>query len=598
MLQYDFVTHPEKLAGIADEVVRAPVVGLDIESTSLDPSRGKMRLLQLLVPGEENEGRGRIYVVDLFETKGLGPIEAALRDTKAIFVVHNAKFEQKWFWWHCRLRLWPVFCTFRASALIYNGKKGLRHDLDSVVARELGEHPVNVGQGSSDWSGVLTPKQRDYAAEDVLRLARLREVLKAKLTEYGLLTAALVEFGVILAEGRTELNGLPLNREKWLALAEANGVERARMREELLDLFPHPKGQLGLPGMSAGWNVDSPAQMLESLRKLGLKVQTTNAIELAQHAKRSKEVRKLLAYRHVAQLVKTYGYTFLRHMDEDGRIRPEYYGLLVTGRYSANKSMQQIPRGADFRACFEVPEGRRLVGSDYSGIEMRLCAEISGDEAMTRVFTEGQDIHRATAAIVAGIPQDKVTKDQRQKAKPCNFGYIYGMMPDKFVLYAMANYGVVVSAAEAKRAREKYFEQYAGVARWHKRVLRDGQREGCSRTLSGRIRYLDPTEAHNEYFNTPVQGTGADALKTSLAIVQDRIDQRYGVTPAGNLDGPVQIVHHVHDEIILEADDDAGVVAEVEQLLHDGMKKGMEKFVRRVPVVVEPSNGRSWAEVH
>lgn len=598
MLQYDFVTDPERLAGIAGEVVRAPVVGLDIETTSLDPSRGSIRLLQLLVPGEENEGRGRIYVVDLFETKGLGSIEAALRDTKAIFVLHNVKFEQKWFWWHYRLRLWPVFCTFRASALIYNGKKGLRHDLDSVIIRELEEHPQHVGQGGSDWSGRLTQRQRDYAAEDVLRLARLREVLKSKLTRYGLLTAALVEFGVILAEGRTELNGFALNQDKWLALAEANEVERTRMREGLLDILPHPKGQLGLPGMSAGWNVDSPAQVLESLRKLGVKVETTNAIELAQHAKKWRAVRKLLGYRHVAQLVKTYGRKFLRHVDEDGRIRPEYYGLLVTGRYSANKSMQQIPRGPDFRACFEVPEGRRLIGADYSGVEMRMCAEISKDEELTRVFVDGEDVHRATASIVAGVPLESVTKDQRQKAKPCNFGYIFGMMPDKFVLYAMANYGVVVSLAEAKRSRAKYFERYSGVARWHKRMLRDGPREGFSRTLSGRIRYLDPTEAHNEFLNTPIQGSCADALKTSLAIVQDRIDRRYGVTPAGNLDGPVRLVHHVHDEIILEADDDADMVAEVERLLHDGMKEGLEHFMKRVPVVVEPSDGRSWASVH
>jgi hypothetical protein len=195
--------------------------------------------------------------------------------TKRIFVIHNAKFEQKWLWWHYRLRLWPIFCTFRSSAIIYNGKKGLRHDLNSVITRELNEFPRTSDQSDSNWGGVLTQEQKDYAAEDVLRLIRLRLTLRAKLAEYGLLTTALVEFGVVLAECRTELNGLPVHGGRWRALAEANEVERARLREELLFELPHPTGQLALPGMGAGWNVDSPQQMLASLKRLGLKVENT-----------------------------------------------------------------------------------------------------------------------------------------------------------------------------------------------------------------------------------------------------------------------------------------------------------------------------------
>lgn len=501
MLDYDFITRADDLGRIATDVLQADVLGLDIETTALDPRYGDIRLVQLVVPGVENNGNGRIYVIDLFETKTLGPVLAAMRETKAIFVIHNAKFEQKWFWWKFRFRIWPVFCTFRASAITYNGKKGIRHDLDSVITRELGEHPVNVGQGASNWSGALNQAQRDYAAEDVLRLLRLRVELKKKLTEYGLLTTALVEFGVVFAEGRTELNGFALNREKWAALAETNMEARAKAREELLYKLPHPRDQLALPGMGGNWNIDSPQQMLASLKKLGLDIDQTPEIVLAQHASRHPLVKTVLDYRHIAQRVKTFGMTFLRHLDADQRIHPEYFGLLVTGRYSANKSMQQIPRGKEFRACFEPPEGRRLVGADYSGIEMRLCAEISGDPTLTQVFVRGEDAHRATAAVIMDVEPDLVTKDQRQNAKPVNFGFIYGMMPEKFVLYAMANYGVIVTLSQAKKYRERYFERYKGVEQWHRRVLRDGQRNGFARTLCGRIRYLDPNEAFNEFYN-------------------------------------------------------------------------------------------------
>lgn len=598
MLDYDFITRADDLDRVAQDVAQADVLGLDIETTSLDPRFGDIRLVQLIVPGVENDGSGRIYVIDLFQTKTLGPVLSAMRETSAIFVIHNAKFEQKWLWWKFRFRMWPVFCTFRSSAITYNGKKGIRHDLDSVIIRELSEHPVNVGQGKSNWGGTLTQLQKDYAAEDVLRLLRLRVVLKDKLAEYGLLTTALVEFGVAFAECRTELNGFALNREKWTALAKDNTAARFKSREELLFELPHPKDQLALPGMGSGWNVDSPQQMLASLQRLGLKIENTPEIVLAQHAGKYPLVKKVLDYRHIAQRVKTFGMKFLRHLDEDDRVHTEYFGLLVTGRYSANKSMHQIPRALEFRECFEAPEWRRLVGADYSGIEMRLCAEISGDPALTQVFINGEDAHRATAAVIMDMDPDKVSKSQRQNAKPVNFGFIYGMMPDKLILYAMSNYGVALTPYQAKTYRKRYFERYQGVERWHHRVLRDGQRNGFARTLCGRIRYLDPHEAHNEYFNTPVQGSGADALKTALAIVQDAIDKRFGVTPAETPDGPVAIVHHVHDEIILETDDDHEMIAESESLLSEGMIEGMKKFVHHVPVVVDASNGRSWAEIH
>lgn len=595
-MDYTFITRADDLPSVAEAVSKAEVIGIDIETTSLDPRFGEIRLFQLIVPGSENNGAGRITVIDLFETKGLGPVLPALRETKAIFSIHNAKFEQKWLWWHYRLRLWPIFCTFRSSAILYNGKKGLRHDLNSVITRELNEFPRTSDQSDSNWGGVLTQEQKDYSAEDVLRLLRLRQVLRAKLAEYGLLTTALVEFGVVLAEARTELNGFPVHGGRWRALAEANETERARLREELLYELPHPTGQMALPGMGAGWNIDSPQQMLASLKRLGLKIENTPEIVLAQQAAKFPLVRKVLEYRGVAQRVKTYGAHFLRHADRDGRIHADYFGLLATGRYSANKSLQQIPRERAFRACFAPREGRLFVLADYSGIEMCLCAEISGDPALTKVFVDGLDAHKATAAVIMEIALDQVTKAQRQNAKPVNFGFIYGMMPDKFVLYAMANYGVIVTPTEAKRYRNRYFERYAGVALWHKRALRDGERCGFARTLSGRIRYLDPHEAHNEFFNTPVQGSGADALKTSLAIVQDRIDTTFGVSPAETPDGPVQIAHHVHDEIILETDDDPDTVVVSEKLLHDGMKEGMEKFMKRVPTKVDPSHGSSWAD--
>jgi DNA polymerase-1 len=596
-LDYEYITRAADLGRIANEITRAKAIAVDIETTALDPHDGKIRLFQLALG---DPLRPNVYVIDLFQTGGLGPLLDAMRESSAVFVIHNAKFEQKWFWWFFRFQFWPVFCTYRSSAIIYNGKKELKHDLDSVIVRELQEHPENTGQGGSDWSRPnLDKDQIDYAAEDVVRLLRLYPALRRKLADYGLLQTALIEFGVVLPECRTELNGFRLDRDKWLALADENLRNSRRLRDELLYELPHPTGQLGLPGFSPGWNLGSPKQVLASLKRIpGLgKLEDTKEMTLAMKASRHKVIKKILEWRGYNQRVKTFGPNYLRWIRPGtGRIHTEYFAMLAAGRYSSSKpNLQQVPRDSDFRDCFTCPEGRKLILADYAGIEMRLVAEISGDPALIEIFVEGLDAHRMTASVIMEVAVDQVTKAQRQNAKPVNFGFIYGMMPAKFVLYAQANYGVSLSLKESERYHKRYFERYRGVRAWHRKVINDGMRSRMSRTLSGRVRWLDE-KAFNEYYNTPVQGSGADALKTSMRLVQDRIDKTFGISAPMTMDGPVAMCHHVHDEIILESDDDKEMEAEASKQLHDGMHEGMSRFLQKVPVVVEPSSGNSWSE--
>jgi len=502
-VRYEYVTDASALGAVANRVEQAKLIGFDIETTSLNPRDGKIRLVQLAMGDPADPD---IYVIDLWQTEGLGPVLDAMRATKALFIIHNAKFEQKWFWWFHRFEFWPVFCTFRASAILYNGRRELRHNLDSVIVRELQEQPSNVGQGGSDWTRPnLGSEQLDYAAEDVLRLMRLYKALRQKLVQYGLLKCALIEFGVILPECRTELNGFHLAKDKWLALAEANLLNSKRLKEELLAELPHPMGQMALPGMTPGWNLGSPKQMLGSLHRIrGLhELEDTKEITLAMEAGRFPIIKKILEWRGYNQRVKTFGPNYLRWVRSDtGRIHTEYYALLAAGRYSSSKpNLQQIPRDADYRDCFTAPPGRVLILADYSGIEMRIVAEISNDPELIKVFTSGDDAHYATAAIILEKPVSEVTKAERQFAKPVNFGLIYGMMPAKLVLYAQSGYGVAMSLGQAERYHKRYFDRFRGVARWHNKVSRDGRRQGISRTLSGRLRWLDPQKSWNEFKN-------------------------------------------------------------------------------------------------
>jgi DNA polymerase I-like protein with 3'-5' exonuclease and polymerase domains len=287
--------------------------------------------------------------------------------------------------------------------------------------------------------------------------------------------------------------------------------------------------------------------------------------------------------------IKTYGQKYLRHVSPiDGRLHAEYFPLLVTGRYAhRNPNTGNIPRDKRFRQCFDSQdEDHVLVICDYSNIEMRLAAHISKDPLLIDIFQKGEDAHYTTASIILGIPKSQVTKAQRQAAKAVNFGLIYGMQAPKLVLYALTAYKVVMTLSEAKEFREKYFNAYRGVAAWHERVFANADRTRGAKTILGRWRELDPDKDHNEFVNTPVQGSGADGLKRALRKVYRRL-RKFG--------RDVQMTHHVHDEIVLRVRKDPELIAEAKKELTAGMVEGMD-FLTRVPVVAEASHGATWAE--
>jgi DNA polymerase I-like protein with 3'-5' exonuclease and polymerase domains len=320
-----------------------------------------------------------------------------------------------------------------------------------------------------------------------------------------------------------------------------------------------------------------------------LRIDNTSEITLAMCAKDFPIIKKILEWRGYSQSVKTFGVEYLKHISPvTQRIHTNYYPFTGAGRYaSSDPNLQQIPRKKEFRACFRAPPGKKLVVSDYSQIELRIAAELAEDETLMGVYQRGEDAHAQTASLVSNIPLDQVKKEQRQMAKAVNFGLIYGMAAPKLVQYAQANYGVSMSVPEAETFRNRYFEGYAGIKSWHRDIFSDhNKRSGMTRTVAGRLRYLKP-ESHNEFANTPVQGTGADGLKCSLWLVYERM-KKYN--------GAARMIHMVHDEIIVEADEDPDLLKSVQRDLEEGMIEGIQPMLRKVPVVVEGGIGESWAE--
>ena len=327
------------------------------------------------------------------------------------------------------------------------------------------------------------------------------------------------------------------------------------------------------------WNWNSQQDVLQALALAGLAANDSSDETLAglDHP-----LPQLLRQYRVAQnRASTYGVEWLSHVADDGRVYPHWRQIgAATGRMScASPNMQQLPR-RDYRRCVVAPPGRVLVRADYSQIELRIAAKISGDEALLEAFRRGDDLHEITARNVLGT--DNVTSTDRQLAKALNFGMIFGMSANGLRNYARSNYGVILSEPDAHRYRDSFFEAYPGLAAWHRRVRSSGSME--TRTLTGRRRLLDEDTPDTQRLNTPVQGTGADGIKLALALLWERRDQVPGAFP----------VLAVHDEIVVEADADRAEVAA--DWLRSAMMDAMTPLLAPVPVEVEVRVSRTWGE--
>ena len=618
MREYSVVTSDLELSRIAEEIASASALALDLETAkigggaSTDPLTGRIRLCSI------NTGKGR-YVIDLYQTGPIYPIIDALASTNAVIVGQNLKYDQKWLLWHYGLEFKRVFDTFRASNVLYAGFPGkIEHDLWALYKRELGLNPEVEELGGSDWDApTLTKAQLDYAADDIDKLLRLREVLKAKIIKEGLTKIAQLEFQAILPEASIELNGFYLDSEMWERRTALDHARKRAAEAVLLDALPNPHDQLLLPGMPAlantSFNLESPAQILKSLQLLGVKqtikdadtretyrdiIKDTKEMTLAMEAENFPILDKLVEYRGYAQRVKSFGSKYLINIHPtSGRIHCSYYPYTDTGRYACSKpNLQQVPRTKDFRECFRAAPGRKLAICDWSNIEMRLVAEISGDKTLIRVFVEERDAHYATAALLSGKTEKEITKDQRQQAKPVNFGFIYGMQAPKLVLYAKAGYGVTLTEGQARKFRKRFFEAYSGIADWHNFILDSGKRRGETRTIWGRRRIIKDEKAHNEFFNSPVQGAGADGLKNSLRVVYDKLRViNNGKPPLLGRGAVCGMVHMVHDEIVVEHLDDPAIEKATQDALYTGMIEGMAPIMSKVPTAAEIGGGYSWA---
>ena len=556
------VTSVQLFTALEPELFAAPRIGLDIETTGLDPLTDRVRLIQLAIPG-------RVVILDCFHVDPC-VIRPLLERTPRL-IGHNLKFDLRFL----LARGLPLptgdrlFDTMLAAQLLAAGTEAFWDcGLAAVTQRELARSLDKTHQ-TADWSQELTDAHMEYAAADAAILLPLAHRLETALEHADLTHIATREMRALPALTWLEHTGVPFQADQWKTIADLITTNLQQVEAQLAEAAQH----------SINWR--SSAQVLRLLQARGHQVKDTKEATLRPLAQTDALARLFLEHREYSKRASTYGPDFLRHVHPvTGRIHASFMQIgAATGRMSCSKpNLQNIPRHKDYRAAFRAPVGRVLVKADCNQIELRIAAQISQDPVMMAAFTNGEDLHTRTAAEVLGVELTGVTPAQRQLAKSLNFGLLYGMGARTLRDYADTHYGVSLTEEEAQRLRERFFHTYRGLRHWHRN---QPDRLLDTRTLERRRRLQ--VERFTEKLNSPVQGTGADIIKLALArLYEDKVK-----IPSA---APVLVVH---DEIVVECnEEDAQLV--VEWLRHP-LEVAAAEVLADIPVPVNVKFAQDWS---
>jgi DNA polymerase I-like protein with 3'-5' exonuclease and polymerase domains len=590
---YQVITTEEKLRKAVESLNTYQVIGLDTETTELDPYFGRIRLIQLATPAG-------VYIIDLnafgnngnlSQSEALAPLRQLLSAPRPIKIAHNAKFDAKFIKHQLGADLGGIFDTLLASQLVGAGDIEERHGLETVASRYLNE-AVDKTERLSNWEFELSESQLEYAARDAAVLIPLREKLIERIRADSLIDCAQLEFECVMSVADMELAGFYMHKDRWLEQLSIVEKRRAELADQLQDVLAEESSQGTLFGgpQRDEINLDSHQQLTQALERLGIPVpDSTRNWKLQPLAAQYPVIATLLEYRTVQKALTSYGQNMIDLINPTThRLHADFRQIgAPTGRFSCtNPNIQQVPHAIEYRRCFSGhPAGRKLVIADYSQIELRILAEFSGDTGFISAFNSGADLHRVTAAEVFNVSLDQVSKEQRDFAKRLNFGVVYGIGAQRFSM--MTGLGF----SEAENVLRKYFATYRQLDTYLHEAANRAVRERQARTASGRLvrfRYDDEdrqqismTKRNGK--NTPIQGTSADILKRALRLLRDELR---GTS--------AQIVNIIHDEIVVEADADEA--QDVAQKVERAMCSAGEEYLKTVPVKVETEIAEEWVK--
>ncbi|MBE3824572.1 DNA polymerase I [Vibrio parahaemolyticus] len=485
------------------------------------------------------------------------------------------------------------------ASYVYNSVGG-KHDMDSLALRFLQHSCISFEQIAGKGKNQLTFNQIEleqaspYAAEDADVTLRLHNRLFANIEHDEKLKSVYeeIEMPLVPVLSRIERTGVLIDDMKL----SAQSVEIAARLEEL--------EQKAYEIAEQEFNMNSPKQLQAILfEKMGLPVvkktpsgtPSTNEEVLQELALDYPLPKLILEYRGLAKLKSTYTDKLPKMINPStGRVHTSYHqAVTATGRLSStDPNLQNIPirneEGRRIRQAFVAPAGYKILAVDYSQIELRIMAHLSGDQALLDAFRDGKDIHAATAAEIMGVSIDQVSSEQRRRAKAVNFGLIYGMSA-----FGLAKQ-LGIPRGEAQAYMDKYFERYPGVMQYMEDTRSAAADKGYVETIFGRRLHLPEIKSRNGMrrkaaeraaINAPMQGTAADIIKKAMLLVDQWIQEE------GN--GRVKLLMQVHDELVFEVEESS--LSEIESKVQKLMESAAEL---KVPLVAEAGHGDNWDQAH
>ena len=602
-LDYQAVTTEAQFAALLDRLAQAEKIGIDTETTSLDAMNASLVGISIAFQAGE-----AVYIpvghsltaapeqLDLQDV--LGRLKPHLENPALKKIGQNLKYDQ-----HVFANYGIALNGIAGDAMLasYIIESHLGHGLDELSERWLGLETITYeslcGKGAKQigFADVAIGQATEYAAQDADFALRLEAHLRAQMDAKQLEMYEKMELPVAQVLFEMERNGVQIDRAELARQSAELGAELMKLEQEAYAAA----GQL--------FNLNSPKQLQEILfDKMGIPTKglkktakggiSTNEAVLEQLAPDYPLPKIILQNRSLAKLKSTYTDKLPEMISpKDGRVHTTYaQAVAITGRLASNNpNLQNIPirtaEGRRVRRAFTAPQGSVIVSADYSQIELRIMAHLSGDKTLIAAFQNGEDVHRRTAAEVFGIAPENVSSEQRRYAKTINFGLIYGMGQ-----YGLAK-SLGIDNLSAKTFIDRYFARYPGVAEYMQRTKEQAAAQGFVETLFGRRLYLPDIRnknanaragAERAAINAPMQGTASDLIKRAMIDVSRWLSDDLLQS---------KLIMQVHDELVLEVPESELdlVKTNLPELMAD-----VGKGLLNVPLVAEVGVGENWEEAH
>lgn len=593
---YQFVDNPKAQKILVENLLRQKAVCFDTETTSLNEMEAE------LVGMSFSYQKGLAYYVPFSEDQAevlqtLEIFRPFFEKEDLIKIAHNLKYDYKVLQKYNITVKGAMFDTMIAHYLL---NPDGRHGMDYLSEVYLHYKPVSIetiigkkGKKQGNFRDADLRTQTDYAAEDADVTFQLYELFAPQLKKENLEDLFFkIEMPLMEVLAKMELAGISLD-EKWLAQESIDLENDLRQLESTIFEISGEEFNMNSP-RQLGDILFEKMQLDPKAKKTKTGQYATSEDVLQKLASKHEIIQHILEYRTYQKLKSTYVDALPSQIDkEDNRVHTNFsQTTAATGRLaSVNPNLQNIPirtlRGQQIRGAFVSGEGKKIISADYSQIELRLIAEISGEENMIKAFQNGEDIHASTAAKLFKIPLEEVSKTQRSQAKTVNFGIIYGQ--GAFALAEQTG----LSRTEAKQMIEAYFETYPKLKAYMAEQVAKARELGYVETILGRKRHLKDINSGNfvvrghaerNAVNAPVQGSAADVVKMAMIKIDKEFQEQ-------NLQ--TKMLLQVHDELLFEAP-----IEEVETA-KNLIKKEMESAIEtNVPLLVEVGVGNNWLEAH